>query len=44
MRVRFRCKQKDCTINKDFFITIKPKPNKAKKITFKDDIRAIATS
>ncbi len=41
IKVRFTWKQKDCTIMKDFFTTIKPKLNKVGIFTLKDDIKAI---
>ncbi len=42
IKVRLTWKQKDCIITKDFFTTIKPKPNKMGISTLKDDIEAIA--
>ncbi len=44
IKVRLTWKQKDCIITKDFFTTIKPKPNKMGISTLKDDIEAIATN
>jgi len=44
IKVRLTWKQKDSIITKDFFTTIKPKPNKMGISTLKDDIEAIATN
>ncbi len=44
IRVKLRWKKKDYTITKEFFIRIKPKPNKVGISTFKDDVGVIATS
>jgi predicted nucleotide-binding protein (sugar kinase/HSP70/actin superfamily) len=37
-------KQKDCIITKDFFIAIKPKPNKVGISTLKDDVKVVTTN
>jgi hypothetical protein len=36
--------KKDYIITKDFFITIKPKPNKMGISTLKDDVKVVTTS
>ncbi len=41
IKVRFTWKQKNCTIMKNFFTTIKPKLNKVGISILKDDIKAI---
>ncbi len=44
VKVRLTWKKKDCIITKDFFVTIKPKPNKVGISTLKDDVRTLTTS
>jgi hypothetical protein len=44
IKTRLTWKKKDCIITKDFFVAIKPKPNKVGISTLKDDVRAITTS
>jgi len=44
IRARLKWKQKDYTITKEFFVAIKPKPNKIGISTLKDDVGVIATS
>jgi len=36
--------KKDCIITKDFFVAIKPKPNKVGIFTLKDDVRMVTTN
>ncbi len=44
IRARLKWKQNDYTITKEFFATIKPKPNKVGISTLKDDVGVIATN
>ncbi len=44
IKARLSWKKKDCTITKDFFVAIKPKPNKVGIATFKYDVRVVTTS
>jgi hypothetical protein len=44
IKARLTWKQKVCIINKDFFITIKPKLYKMGISILKDDVKAITTS
>ncbi len=44
IRAKLRWKQKDYIITKEFFVHIKPKPNKIWISTLKDDVGVITTS
>ncbi len=44
IKAKFTWKKKDCIITKDFFVAIKPKPNKMGISTLKDDVRMVTTS
>jgi predicted nucleotide-binding protein (sugar kinase/HSP70/actin superfamily) len=44
IKAKLTWKQKYCIITKDFFIAIKPKPNKVGISTLKDDVKAITTN
>ncbi len=44
IKTRFTWKKKDCIITKDFFVAIKPNPNKVGISTLKDDVRTVTTS
>jgi hypothetical protein len=44
IKAKLTWKQKDCIITKDFFVAIKPNPNKVGIFTFKGDVKVITTS
>jgi predicted nucleotide-binding protein (sugar kinase/HSP70/actin superfamily) len=44
IKTRLTWKKKDCIITKDFFVAIKPNPNKVGISTLKDDVRTVTTS
>jgi hypothetical protein len=44
IKMKFTWEQKDCIIMKESFTAIKPKSNKVRIFTLKDDIKVIITS
>jgi hypothetical protein len=44
IKTKLTWKKKDCIITKDFFVAIKPNPNKVGISTLKDDVRMVTTS
>jgi len=44
IKVILTWKKKDCIISQDFFIAIKPKPNKVGVSTLNDDVKVVTTS